>query len=192
MIIGARSCLGRQGSLLIITLWLVTILGVLVVAIARYLSIEVRLTSYRLAREQARVLARSGIHLAMQRLHQDGVDGEGYDWLRDDWAFPDDDLDRPTIWGVELSTEGPTGTGPERTIEIEMIDEERKLALNTLRAEPQDLWTSLSALLESDTQAARLVDYLDDGDEPFGLGGLESDPEAVPPYRGTPRYYKAD
>ena len=43
------------------TLWLVTILSVLAVAIARYLSLEVRLTKYRLAREQAQALARSGI-----------------------------------------------------------------------------------------------------------------------------------
>ena len=62
----------RVGSLLIITLWLVTILSVLAIAVARYLSVEVRLTKHRLASEEAKALARSGVYLAMQRLTQDG------------------------------------------------------------------------------------------------------------------------
>ena len=70
------------------TLWLVTILSVLAVAIGRYLSLGVKMAGYRLAREQAVTLARGGVYLAMQRLADDPPEAEGqaYDWEGDEWA----------------------------------------------------------------------------------------------------------
>ena len=84
--------LKRSGSLLIMTLWLVTILSLLAIAIARYPSLEIRLTKYRAARDQAAILARDGVNLAMQWLAEDAQEGESpeggsgkkqYDWLGD-------------------------------------------------------------------------------------------------------------
>ena len=98
----------REGSLLVITLWMVATLSVLAVATARYLSTEVRLTKLRLAREQAKTLARSGVYLAMERLKQD-ADGESdgkYDWLGDDWA---------TEWKIASP---PGGLGVESRVVI--------------------------------------------------------------------------
>ena len=83
----------------------------------------------------------------------------------------------------KLPAQGQDTSAADRTVEIEIIDEERKLALNGMRSEPDDLFTSLSRLLESDLPAARVVDYLDDDEDPYVMGGLESDPGAVPPYR---------
>ena len=60
-----------SGSLLIMSLWLVVILAVLAVAVARSLSVDVRLAKYRQAHDQARALARSGVYLALQRLARD-------------------------------------------------------------------------------------------------------------------------
>jgi type II secretory pathway component PulK len=53
---GLRSCRNQRGSLLVVTLWVVAILAVFVVAIARYLSIELRLTRHRMSRDQAAAL----------------------------------------------------------------------------------------------------------------------------------------
>jgi len=149
----------RSGSLLVITLSLVAVLSVFAVAMARYLSIELRLTKYRLAREQTRGLARSGVYLALQRLVEDAQEGaatyEAYDWLRDDWAV-----------GSQVEVSQPPGA----TIELEVTDEERKLDLNTA---PE---SALSVASTSPSIAKAIVDYRDEPE----LG--EDRPEWEPPY----------
>ena len=123
------------------TLWLVTILAVLAVAIGRYLSLEVRITKYRLAREQARVLARGGVYLAMQRLADDleepEPDGTAHDWLGDDWAT----VSEPD---------------PEGKMTIRITDEERKLSLNTASK------IELARLTGDETVAQVIVDARDE------------------------------
>ena len=137
-----------------ITLWLVVILSVLAVSIARYLSTEIRLTKYRVAREQARALARSGVYLAMERLLQDTRSTEPtyepYDWLGDDWAVASND--------------------GETTITTSIVDEERKLSLN------QADEATLTNVLHVPELAKAIVDYRDPADE------TENRPERQPPY----------
>ena len=141
----------RAGSLLIMTLWMVAVLTVLSVTIARHLSLEIRLTKNRLALEQARILARNGVYLAMQRLSRDQQesDGRSYDWLGDDWAYippthPDDD---PTRWVVPFpADDGDTEMRFAGYLTVQIRDEERKLPLNTatpatLRGWRRPLWT---------------------------------------------------
>ena len=178
------------GSLLIITLWLVTILSVLAIAVARYLSTEVRLTKYRLAHEQALILARSGVYLAIQRLVQDEQPKPGgkiYDSLADDWAvFPKGDPADPTAWVISLAVDPNDPASGTRELRIHMTDEERKIDLNQL---PSDATTfsAVSTLLTSDELTARLVDSIDGDATPFVVPqsrvvGLESDATLVPPY----------
>lgn len=133
----------QAGSLLIVTLWVVTILVVLVVAIARTLSLEVRLTKYRLAREQARALARSGVYLAMERLRRDVADDEHYDWLGDDWALEQ----------VPISSADPEGR-----VEIEIVDEERKLNVNSSTTETAQ---QLASVIGAGDFVNALIDYRD-------------------------------
>ncbi|MBI1992242.1 MAG: general secretion pathway protein GspK [Candidatus Omnitrophica bacterium] len=180
----------RTGSLLVITLWLVTIITVLVVAIARYLSLEVRLTRYRLAREQARTLARSGVYLAMQRLEQDEAtsesDGKRYDWLGDEWAsFPEGDPADPTVWIVPDQMRGTDPQASRWEIRIHMADEERKLNLNALPGPGDVFFRAASALLGSAQLAATVEDALDAEDPPAPSHslGVESDSAATPPYQ---------
>jgi len=125
---------GSKGSLLVITLWLVTILGALSIAVARYLSTEVRLTRYRLARQEARELARSGVSLALAILQKDQKETPTEDWSGDLWAVP--------------LTVSPA---PGRQLTVTMTDEERKLNVNTATL------TQLSSLLGNNAQA--IVDY---------------------------------
>ena len=77
--------------MLVITLWLVAMVSLIAIAVARSLSLEVRVAKYRAAREQARALARGGVSIALKRLADDAgspeADGKAYDWLGDDWAW---------------------------------------------------------------------------------------------------------
>ncbi len=121
----------HTGSLLLITLGIVTILSVLAVAIARYLSMDVRLMRYRLAREQAKVLARSGVYLTIHRLK---TDANNADWLQDDWA--------------SLKLDG---------ISVETRDEERALNLKRIG----DVKTQFETALGNIQDVERLIDYQD-------------------------------
>ncbi|MBI2885561.1 MAG: general secretion pathway protein GspK [Candidatus Omnitrophica bacterium] len=150
----------RSGSLLLITLWLVVVLSVLAVTIARYLSVDVRLTKYRLSQAQASLLARSGITVALQRLMDDATPGrpaaDAVDWLGDDWAAPPEAApDNPAQRVVQL----PAGTGSmASTLTVRMSDEERKINLNT--AEPE----TLARLGVPEALAAAILDYRDPPD----------------------------
>ena len=126
----------NRGSLLIVTLWIVTILGALSVAVARYLSTEVRLTRYRLARQEARELARSGVLVAQQLIRQDS---DPVDWSEEPWAQP--------------LTVSPV---PGRTQTVTITDEERKLNVNTSTS------AQLTSLLLGDSVLAQaIVDHMD-------------------------------
>jgi hypothetical protein len=129
-------------------LWIITILGVLSVAVARYLSTEVRLTRYRLARHEARELARSGVYLAIQRLEQDRA--EGVDWLEDDWAFA------PVApWVVSLAED--ESAQEANRVEISIADEERRLDLNGPLATP----ALLAQLTGASEIGQPIIDYRD-------------------------------
>ena len=164
----------RTGSLLIITLWMIAVLTVLSVAIARHLSLEIRLTKNRLALEQAKILARSGIYLAMQRLSRDQEESDGlsYDWLGDDWAYippaqPDDD---PTRWVVPFPADEATEVRFAGHLTVQISDEERKLPLNT--ATP-----AILLALTGDTGIVQaIVDAFDESDP------AEDRPGGTPPY----------
>ena len=121
--LGKKCLTPRRGSLLIITLWMVAILSVFAVAIARYLSTEIRVTKYRLAREEAKTLARSGVYLAMERLKQDAE--EGVDWAEDDWSFVPS---APWVVSPTATEQEPSPEGDR--VEISITDEERRLDLN--------------------------------------------------------------
>jgi len=97
--------------------------------------------AYRMAREQARVLARSGVYLAMQQLNEDTrrealPSGEKVDWLEDRWGyFPSNDPKAPNaadpyLWVVPLAN--PTGSPVSYSghVEVRVTDEERRLDLN--------------------------------------------------------------
>ncbi|MBI3321152.1 MAG: general secretion pathway protein GspK [Candidatus Omnitrophica bacterium] len=162
---------GQSGSLLIITLWLVAILAVLAMAIARYLSTEIKLARYRLAREQAAALARSGVYLAMQRLAQD-AEQEPYDWLGDEWASAPgaEESEDPAAWVVPVTLGEQR---PEADVVVTIVDEERKLPLNLAEK------ASLALLLGDDALAQTIVEARD-AESPSNPA--EDRPTQIPPY----------
>lgn len=172
---------GRRGSLLVVTLWLIAVLAAAAVALGGYLSVETRLMRYHLAQAQAKAWARAGIVLAMQRLAEDlqqadSVDDVGnprfYDWLGDEWAYVapvDPDAD-PTQWTVSFPLEDQQAGRTSGAVTIQIIDEDRKLDLNTADV------LVIQRLLNDPDIAQAIVDYQDVDDE-----GLDDSVE--PPYQ---------
>ena len=129
----------ERGSLLVITLWLIAVLSLIAVGLANYLSAEVRLSGYQLARAQAKSWAKTGLYLAMERLAEDAKDAdEACDWLDDDWAGP---LDVPM----------ENGGG----VIVQVTDDERRLDLNGEAASV----AVLSNLLEVGEVAEAVMGY---------------------------------
>jgi len=178
--------------LLIATLWTVTILSMFAIAIARYLSVELRIMKYRLARAQAEAAARSGVYVAMARLAKDNAGGtELYDWLGDpDWAFVQGDGADPAgeTWrvsaaGAELDADGTLTRGTQALVTI--TDEERKIQVNPVTADPND--SILTALRHrdllgpgQDAVVAQLVDYVDVDTAVAQVGGVQGQEDEVP------------
>src|SRR3989338_8401078 len=191
----ARRGRRESGSLLIITLWLVTILAAFAVAIARYLSVEVRVTAYRLARAQAATMARSGVFVAMRRLAYDGTHGdEAYDWLGDEeWAIVQGDGPDPApTWGLRSATASVESTGQlvrGARAWVTITDEERRVNINAAPGNAP-VTGALVTLFggASDELVAKIVDYVDAeppavaSTMPSGATGLEIDRSTDPPY----------
>ena len=165
----------RSGSLLVMTLWLVTILSVLAVAIGRYLSLGVKMAGYRLAREQAVTLARGGVYLAMQRLADDPPEAEGqaYDWEGDEWAAfstrgsMDGD---PAVWVIAFPSPGSGSSRFRGRVAIRITDEERKLSLNAATKD------QLLAMVGDEGLVQAIIDARDEPD------AAEDRPDQHPPY----------
>lgn len=176
----------RGGSVLIITLWIITILAVLAVTIGRYISLEIRLLKHRAARQEARALARSGVYLAMERLKHDATpyDAPGDIWAQPPGAGASDD---PALWVVP-GQEALEPSVPARFIEIRITDEERKLNLNRPMTGPDDPWFDTLSRLVGIAAAGRIVDYVDADSDGFLGSGPEQDasgPAAYLPKNGA-------
>lgn len=172
----------QQGSLLIISLWLVTILSVLAVAIGRYLSTEVRLARYALAQARAAALARGGVYSALHLLEADlaapETGGTAYDWLGDDWAqFSTGGADDDT-WMLEWPLDAANPLRGTQRLDITIIDEERKLNLQSVPSDTgQPPFAALETLLGSREAAVALVDWGDADPTPLDPArpGTEAD-----------------
>lgn len=151
-----------QGSILVVSLWLLATLAVLAVSLAGLLSTETRLMRYRLARLQAKTWARAGVYLAMQRLGRDVQAGEEeFDWLGDEWALPAQD--------VHVS---------DSSLAIQIVDEERRLDLNAVGEQ------ILADFLDHAAAARAIAAYRDDAHRPitrleelWELPDMPDDPE---------------
>ena len=181
----------RRGSLLIVTLWLVAVLSMLSIAISQRMAMELRLTRYQLAHARAQALARGGVRYAMALLAADQSDAASpADWLGEAWAF-NPDADRrpsngakvdPTVIRLDIPEGDRPATGDEAaastsTVELRLVDEERKLDINRLT---DPVYSELLSRLIGPREAVdRLLDYVDADDQPLP-DGLEK--QDSPPY----------
>lgn len=116
----------KRGSILLITLWLIVVLSTLAIAVARQVSLELRVVNYRIAHAQARALAQGGVRLASALLERD-LGQNKFDALSDEWA---------TI-PARQAPGYPAADATAPTLTVEVVDEDRYLSLNSL--EEQEL-----------------------------------------------------
>lgn len=153
-----------SGSLLVMTLWLITVLSLVAISLAGYLSTETRLARYHMGRAQARAWARAGVYMAMQKLAEDAAQKEETaDWLQDDWS---------ESWIAQLPVDAHERSPRDGRVTVKITDEESRLDLNSEAASPE----VVGELLASPEIGAAVVDYRDPADPG------EDRPEASPPY----------
>ncbi len=170
----------RRGSLMVMTLWIIAILGILAVAIGRQLALQVRITRYRQARADAQALARGGIALAMERLMLDAQRAdEPYDWLGETWAAGPIGSEGGGVWSIGVPKSADDPANIIARVEIRITDEDGKLGLNSL--ENPVVYESFIRLLGASDQIDLIADYVDADSEPRPAGLEEL--EAVAPYR---------
>ena len=141
----------QAGSVLVVALGSLAMLAVMATGIRTALFTETRLIRYRRAQMHAMSWARAGVYLALQRLAEDANQPEREDWLGDDWAVIEArDAAARAAWEVMMPVIHEDPTALDGVIRIEVIDEDRKLDLNTAGAH------ELERLL-GDAELARII-----------------------------------
>lgn len=100
----------EKGVILIITLWVLAILGLLAISFSHQMRIEIKLTKFQVDSLRALYLAKAGINYAIAKLKKDT---NLYDALNEDWASKEE---------VEVE---------KGKFSFYIEDEERKINLNT-------------------------------------------------------------
>ncbi len=179
----------QRGSLLIIVLWWLLILGIM--ALALYAAVRPRVDLARRLQERAagHYAARAALFAAMALVQED--DSPGFDGMGDLWANNEAVFKAMSFGGRQFSLGYPVATGQpteddQPLLVYGLADEERRLNLNRAPLETlQRLFEIVGRLpsLESASLAAAVVDWRDEDDEPLE-GGAEalSYRELSPPY----------
>jgi hypothetical protein len=148
---------GRRAAVMILTLWIVVILMVITYSLAYEMRIGVRMTSHGKRLLRARGLARVGMAKAVMDLRNDRLIAVA------DPRFQNDTLDE--IWAdIEDKTDVEYGDG---IYTVRIIDEDRKIDLNTLTPIHVDLLRHLlvevGGMREDDSEvvADAILDFMD-------------------------------
>ncbi|MEE8074171.1 MAG: PilX N-terminal domain-containing pilus assembly protein [Candidatus Binatia bacterium] len=119
-----------EGSILVLTLWILTMLVLLSVGLGYTTSIDQRLVSYQRDRLRALYLAKAGYFRALAEIQQDStpeVDSYLETWAQNPEVFQDAALGEG-IFTVSYSVPGEDG---EKEVVHGVVDEDRKVNINT-------------------------------------------------------------
>lgn len=117
----------KKAQVLIISLWILAILGVLSISLAHRVSLGLRLSRYHKERLKTTYLAKAGINIAINEIENDD---QAYDSLKDKWASNPEKFDK--IYLDDFKTDFATVA--------QVVDEERKININTA---PKELLAEL-------------------------------------------------
>ena len=180
----ARGKRDRQGSALIVVIWVIGLLSILVSSFTFDAHIEAKITSYYRSRTKAEYLAKSGLAMSelimMNSLMAKGVpDGDS---LESEWWFPSAKRLSQGLPISKLNKELGDGT-----ITLDIVPEPARRNVNLLKEDdwervldvagvPQDMWAGLTACV---------LDWLDADDLPRPNGAETEDyySKLDPPYR---------
>jgi len=160
----------RRAAILVLTLWIVVVLGIISASMLQEIYLELKLTKYQHDDFEAMVLARAGVARAIADLRNDLMmdhagKGQAFDALGDVWARQDEDKIGRDNEGVKM------GRG---TYRVWVEDEASKFNLNM--ATPPVLKAALYelGLEEKEAQAitSAIADWMDPDDiaQPPGVG----------------------
>lgn len=139
----------NRGSILILTLWILTTLVLLAVGLGYTTSIDQRLVSYQRDRLKALYLAKAGYVRALAELEQDStpeVDSYQDPWAQNPEAFQEAELGEG-IFTVSYPVPGEDG---EEKVVHGVVDEDRKVNINTAS---EDVLVRLPGMTEEIVEA---------------------------------------
>ena len=166
---GRNPLSSREGSALIVALWVLIILSLLIGAFAFDMHVEAGITSYYRKRLKAQYLAYAGVEYAKVILSQESTKDEIVPEGKEEM----NNFRKALEIGSEVSVKQELGAG---SIEIRMKPETAKWDVNKIDDERWDkiLYESGVSMEKSDELIDCFRDYTDPGDE-HRLNGAESD-----------------
>lgn len=163
----------EKGSLSISALWILALLSLLAVGLAKNVLVDFRLNAFALRSAEAAWLARAGVQQAIATLLADTLSAAqgGYDAFSDDWAYnPEKFRAIPLGSGFfEVAYAGPDEPGGPTT-RYGILDENRRININ--KAPPRVL-RRLPGMTEE--KIAALLDWIDPDEIPREKGAESSD-----------------
>lgn len=162
----------RRGVVLVISLWIIVVLGMIASSLAFDVQVSSKLTLLQKEQFVAYNLAKSAIGVAMTHLQNDMIidfqenEQQPYDAYSDVWALRD-------LRENEKIVKVDEKAHPDWTYELEVVDEESKIPLN------QANFKVIKAMMEyygfespdSDDMAYAVIDYRDQDDMAGGEPG---------------------
>lgn len=177
----------NQATILIITLWALTLLSAIALSITYRMGIELKIAASELNRDKAFCIAKAGVIQAISVLGQDS--NSLYDSLSDAWSNYS-----PELYDINLFRDIPVGEGKfnvsyvyeenifggTQQVFYGMVDEERKININKAK---QDV---LQSLFNSPEIAVSICAWR--GGDPEITGDILLKEDAY--YQGLPKPYK--
>jgi len=162
----------RKAVILVITLWIVVVLGMIASSLAFDVQVGSKLTLLQKEQFVAYNLAKSAVAVGMTHLQNDMIidyqenPNQPYDAISDVWGLRD-------LRDKEKVVEVDPKAHPDRTYQLEIVDEESKIPLNTAN------FKVMKAMMEyygfqspdSDDIAYAIIDYRDQDDQAAGEPG---------------------
>jgi general secretion pathway protein K len=163
-----NSAKGQQGSILILSLWILAILSLMAASLSFYAMIRMKVLRFYLNQVQGRYLAEAGINTALKVLIKE--DKDDYQALTQKWSSNDTSFEKKSFqtgsFVVSYTREDEQGNV---TVRYGLLDEERKININTA---PKDVLLALPDATEELVDS--IVDWLDK-DSGTGRQGAEKD-----------------
>lgn len=159
----------RRGSVLVLTIWLLMILGLLVLGLTRSTQVESAMGFGEVERTQARWLARAGVEQALAVLAADLKDSDGEDesWFDSPLYFDEVALAEGFTFSVTAPPTDEAAAADPTAPRYGLSDEASRLNVNVARGNQMRRLEGFTA-----AQAAAIVDWRDNNEQ-ARAGGAE-------------------
>jgi len=162
----------NKGSVIIVALWALFILGILALAINSYVRPQLSVAEELKYRTKMLYAAKAGLKMAIAEVLQDETDS--YDALNDAWSNNEADFKNVAVGDASFSIRYETsaccyGGEDAQNIRYGLIDEERKININTASSAVLVNFFEIAGGIDSQRAAQiadSILDWRDTDDEP--------------------------